>query len=259
MSNKKLAHMYDMTIGFKTSDTSSIKVINETTEFLYNMSNTYVNVNDPLYESETFNYNINNYDPSFESNGIPGVLDLNNNRFKLKSILELGDQFEIGDFLEIKIDGQNACGVDLTSVVLAYDTNSKFQNELQVLSTLKTSISQIKKIKKGETIGYGRKGIAKQDTRIAILAIGYADGYDRRFSNGVGKVLINNELAPIIGNICMDMCMAELGNIEAKEGDEVVIFGASPSISELAQSIGTIPYEILTNVGQRVQRVFYSE
>lgn len=139
------------------------------------------------------------------------------------------------------------------------DTNGKFQNELQALSTLKTSISQIKEIKKGQSIGYGRKGVVQQDSRIAILAIGYADGYDRRFSNGVGKVLINKQLAPIIGTICMDMCMVYLGDIEAKQGDEVIIFGDSPSISQLAQSIGTIPYEILTNVGQRVKRVFYSE
>jgi alanine racemase len=139
------------------------------------------------------------------------------------------------------------------------DTNALFQDELQPLSTLKTSISQIKKIKKGESVGYGRKSFAQKDTRIATLAIGYADGYDRRFSNGVGKVLINNQLAPIIGNVCMDMCMADIGEIEAQEGDEVIIFGASLTISQLAKSINTIPYEILTNVGQRVKRVFYSE
>ncbi len=129
ITSVKLANMYDMTIDFTTIDTSHIKVVNGTSEFLYNMSSSYASITDPLYSSGTYNFDINNYESSFEVDGIPGVLDLNNNRYRLKTILELGDQFEIGDFLQIKIDGQNACDVDLASVNLAYDPNSKFEKD----------------------------------------------------------------------------------------------------------------------------------
>ncbi|WP_028978868.1 bifunctional UDP-N-acetylmuramoyl-tripeptide:D-alanyl-D-alanine ligase/alanine racemase [Sporocytophaga myxococcoides] len=133
------------------------------------------------------------------------------------------------------------------------------QDQVQAVGTLKTIISQIKEIKKGETVGYGRKGIAERDLRIGTIAIGYADGYDRRFSNGKGKVLIQDKLCPVIGNVCMDMCMIDITETNAREGDEVVVFGKKPSLRDLSQAIGTIPYEILTSVGQRVKRVFYSE
>ncbi|MCC5946538.1 MAG: bifunctional UDP-N-acetylmuramoyl-tripeptide:D-alanyl-D-alanine ligase/alanine racemase [Bernardetiaceae bacterium] len=130
---------------------------------------------------------------------------------------------------------------------------------LKSVSSLKTTISQIKKVKAGDTVGYSRKGQVSEDMRIATIAIGYADGYDRRFSNGVGKVLVNGKLAPVIGNVCMDMTMIALGNIEAEVGDEVIIFGKDLPMSELAATIGTIPYEILTNVSERVKRVFHTE
>lgn len=133
------------------------------------------------------------------------------------------------------------------------------QDQLQPVGTLKTIISQIKEIKKGETVGYGRKGVAERDLRIGTIAIGYADGYDRRFSNGKGKVLVQDKLCPVIGNVCMDMCMIDITDTNAREGDEVIVFGRKPSLNDLSQVIGTIPYEILTSVGQRVKRVFYSE
>src|SRR5690606_9201568 len=97
--------------------------------------------------------------------------------------------------------------------------------ELQSISTLKTSISQIKALEKGQTIGYGRKGIMREDGQIATLPIGYADGYDRGFGNGVGHVLIKGEKAPIIGNVCMDMCMVDVTGMDVSVGDEVVIYG----------------------------------
>ena len=133
------------------------------------------------------------------------------------------------------------------------------QEQLQTVGTLKTIISQIKEVKKGETVGYCRVGKAVNDMLIATIAIGYADGYNRRFSNGKGKVLINGKLCPIIGNVCMDMCMVDITGVEAYEGDEVILFGEDLSISTLAKEIGTIPYEILTNVSERVKRVFYTE
>jgi len=133
------------------------------------------------------------------------------------------------------------------------------QEQLQTVGTLKTIISQIKEVKKGETVGYCRKGKADEDTVIATIAVGYADGYDRRFSNGKGKALVNGKLCPIIGNVCMDMCMLDITGVNAYEGDEVILFGEDLPIYTLAAEIGTIPYEILTNVSERVKRVFYAE
>jgi alanine racemase len=139
------------------------------------------------------------------------------------------------------------------------DATQLHQEKLQAASELKTVISQIKQVKQGDTIGYSRKGVAHNAMKIATIAIGYADGYDRKFSNGIGKVRINGQLAPIIGNICMDMCMVDITAIDCQAGDEVIVFGKNPNLLELAEAINTIPYEILTNVSERVKRVFYSE
>ena len=133
------------------------------------------------------------------------------------------------------------------------------QEALRPVSTLKTTVSQVKHIRQGETVGYSRKGVADADKTIATIAIGYADGYDRRFSNGVGQVLIHGQRCPLIGNVCMDMCMVDVTGLEVKAGDEAVVFGPQLTLVELAKSIGTIPYELLTNVSTRVKRVFYSE
>jgi alanine racemase len=139
------------------------------------------------------------------------------------------------------------------------EANGWLQEKLRPIGTLKTVISQIKHIKAGETVGYSRKGKAETAKKIATIAIGYADGFNRKLSNGNGKVLINGQLAPIIGNVCMDMTMIDITDIEANEGDEVIIFGENPTVFDLAQQVGTIPYEILTSVGERVKRVFLSE
>ena len=132
-------------------------------------------------------------------------------------------------------------------------------DRLQSISTLKTTISQIKTVAKGDTIGYDRSGVAKQESRIATIAIGYADGYDRRFGNGVGKVLIGDTLVPVVGNVCMDMTMIDVTNCDASVGDRVTIFDNSRTIQQLADSIGTIPYELLTKVSDRVKREYYLE
>jgi alanine racemase len=133
------------------------------------------------------------------------------------------------------------------------------QNHLQQAATLKTTISQIKNVASNETVGYSRKGKLKRDTIIATVAIGYADGINRRLSNGVGKMLVNGKLAPIVGNVCMDMCMLDITDIPAKEGDEVIVFGTDYPVTEMAKATGTIPYEILVNVSQRVKRVYFHE
>lgn len=138
------------------------------------------------------------------------------------------------------------------------EVNGLYQYQVESVSTLKASISKIRKVAKGETVGYSRKGAIEQDTRIAVVSIGYADGYDRRFGNGKGQMVVNGHLVPVVGNVCMDMTMLDLGDIPAIEGDEVIVFGVKPSVSYLANRIGTIPYELLTNVSERVKRVYYS-
>ena len=132
------------------------------------------------------------------------------------------------------------------------------QRRLVVASTLKTVISQIKQIPQGATIGYERKGVAQRPMKVATLAIGYADGFSRALGNGQGKVWINGQLAPIVGHVCMDMTMVDVTDIDTEEGDEVIIFGRELPITEVAAAASTIPYEVLTNVSERVKRVYYT-
>ena len=139
------------------------------------------------------------------------------------------------------------------------DPTTEGFHELKPVATLKTIISQVRNIPKGESIGYGRRGVAEQDMTLATIAVGYADGFSRAFSRGVGHVLINGRRAPVIGNVCMDMSMVDITGIDAKEGDEVILFGTQLPIQEVAASIKTIPYEILTNTSERVKRVFVAE
>ncbi len=130
---------------------------------------------------------------------------------------------------------------------------------LQNVGTLKTVILQIKEIKAGESVGYSRKYMANQTTRIATLPIGYADGIPRAWGNEKGYVLINNQKAPIVGNICMDMLMVNITDIDCNEGDTAVIFGKNPSVVTIANTLNTIAYEILAGISHRVKRVFYKE
>ncbi|PGH38106.1 MAG: bifunctional UDP-N-acetylmuramoyl-tripeptide:D-alanyl-D-alanine ligase/alanine racemase [Candidatus Nephrothrix sp. EaCA] len=136
---------------------------------------------------------------------------------------------------------------------------TKVNLPLEPANTLKTVISQIKKVKKGESIGYGRHGQVNRDSAIATIAIGYADGFSRAFGRGRGCVLINGKRAPVAGNVCMDMTMVDVTDIACAEGDEVIIFGKELPIQEVAAMINTIPYEMLTNTSARVKRVFYTE
>jgi alanine racemase len=141
------------------------------------------------------------------------------------------------------------------------DASGRDAAALRPVSQLQTTISQIKTLPPGHTVGYGRRGTAvATERRIATLAIGYADGYDRRFGNGVGTVLIHGQAAPLVGSVCMDMCMVDVTAIpQARAGDVALLFGEGLSLPELAHRIGTIAYELLTNVSERVKRVFVSE
>ena len=121
------------------------------------------------------------------------------------------------------------------------------------------SIPQIRTIDKEESVGYGRRFVATETTKIATIPIGYADGISRSWGNGIGYVVINGKEAKIVGSVCMDMLMADVTNIDCKEGSTVIIFGENPSVNLMAKQLNTIPYEILTGISQRVKRVFFRE
>jgi len=130
---------------------------------------------------------------------------------------------------------------------------------LKPISRLKSRISQIKTVELGETVGYNRAGAVKQKSQIAVIPVGYADGLDRRLGNGTGKVFLNGSYVPITGNICMDMCMVDVTGVPCQPGDEAEFFGERISIREVAEAAGTIPYEILTGISQRVKRIYTQE
>ncbi len=140
-----------------------------------------------------------------------------------------------------------------------YGISAIDNKRLQEVCALKTNILQIKHVPACETVGYSRKGKLNQDSVIGAIPIGYADGLDRHLGNRNGKVWVNGKFAPIVGNVCMDVCMIDLTGIDAQEGDVVEVFGPHQSITELADKLGTIPYEILTSVSRRVKRVYYKE
>jgi alanine racemase len=122
-----------------------------------------------------------------------------------------------------------------------------------------TRISQVKKILAGEPVGYGCADVSDKERVIAILPVGYADGLNRKLGNRNGNLYIKNTCVPLIGNVCMDMCMVDVTTLKVSEGDEAEIFGENIRVEEIAEKCGTIPYEILTSIPERVKRVFYRE
>jgi len=145
-------------------------------------------------------------------------------------------------------------GIGLYGIGLPEETNS-----LQTVGNLKTSISQIRNINAGDSVGYNRSGILKRDSRIATVKIGYADGYRREFGNGIGKMLVRGQLAPVVGKVCMDMTMIDITDTGGEEADEVIIFNDQIRVENLAQEIGTISYELLSGISTRVKRIYYYE
>lgn len=140
-----------------------------------------------------------------------------------------------------------------------YGINSRNNEMLHNVSTLKTTILQIHDVPKEDTVGYSRKGHLTRDSRIAALPIGYADGLDRKLGCSRAYCLVNGQQAPYVGNICMDVCMIDVTNIDCKEGDTAIIFGDDLPVTLLSDVTGTIPYEILTGVSSRVKRVYYQD
>ncbi len=140
-----------------------------------------------------------------------------------------------------------------------YGISAVNQHNMQNVCSLKTTILQIRNVPAGETVGYSKKGTIQKNSQIAILPIGYADGYNRKLGNGNGKVLIRGKLAPTIGNVCMDLTMIDITGIDAEEGDTVEIFSNNISILNVSKWLDTIPYEILTNISRRVKRIYFQE
>lgn len=145
------------------------------------------------------------------------------------------------------------CGIGL----YGFGNSAKEDANLKPIAKLKSIISQIHLIEKGETVGYNRAYKASGFEKTATIPIGHADGVSRQFGNGKGYVFVNNKKASIIGNVCMDMIMVNITNIDCKEGDEVIIFDENHKASSFAESTNTISYEVLTAVSQRVKRIFY--
>ena len=131
--------------------------------------------------------------------------------------------------------------------------------KLRNVCTLRTTILSVKTVKADETIGYGRHTRLEEDRVIAVIPIGYADGFDRRFSNYGGEVLIRGKRCPVVGNVCMDQAMVDVTGTDARPGDSAEIFGDKMPLEELADKLGTITYEILTSVSRRVQRIYFYE
>jgi alanine racemase len=173
---------------------------------------------------------------------------------QIKPIRHILNTSGISNFPEAQYD-MVRLGIGLYGV----SNNVEEQKYLENVGTLKSIISQIRTVQTGESVGYGRRFIAEMPTKIATIPIGYADGISRHWGNSIGYVTINNQKASIVGSVCMDMLMIDITEINCKEGDSVIIFGESPTVSYMANQLQTIPYEILTSISQRVKRVFYRE
>ena len=143
--------------------------------------------------------------------------------------------------------------------MIGLSPNDKLQKQLHNAVSFKTLISQISKVEVGDTIGYNRRYSIKNNTRIATIPVGYADGIPRLVGNGVGRVKVHGKYIPIVGNICMDMMMIDLGKLPAEEGDEVVIFDTLEELLTLSKHCQTIPYEVLTSISRRVKRIYVKD
>ena len=136
---------------------------------------------------------------------------------------------------------------------------STVNNKLRCVSTLKTTILQLRHVPAGDTVGYSRKGKIERDSVIAAIPIGYADGLNRHLGNRHGYCLVRGQKAEYVGNICMDVAMIDVTDIPCQEGDQVEIFGEHLPVTVLSDEIDTIPYEVLTAVSNRVKRVYFQD
>jgi alanine racemase len=171
-----------------------------------------------------------------------------------KSIRHIANTSGISRWPEAQLD-MVRLGIGLYGIDHSFGNKSP----LSTVTSLKTTISQVKELKPGEAVGYNRKGQLPDGGKIATVKIGYADGYNRKLGNGTGKMLVNGKEVPTIGNICMDMSMLDITGMEVTEGDEVIVFNDKIRVEDIARQLDTIPYEVLTGISQRVKRVYYYE
>ena len=133
------------------------------------------------------------------------------------------------------------------------------QDKLQHVTSMRSEIAQIKMLKRGESASYNRSFITDREMKIGIVSVGYADGLMRNLGNGRLNLYVAGHAVPVVGDICMDMCIVDLSGTDAKEGDEVVVFDEDHPVTTLAEKAGTIPYEILSRISRRVKRVYFHE
>ena len=179
--------------------------------------------------------------------------------FSHKILRHIDNSAGIEHFPERQLD-MVRLGIGLYGVEpLSEKLRVKNEGSLLPVSTLKTTILQIRHVAKDETVGYSRKGVLKRDSRIAAIPIGYADGLDRHLGNRHGYCIVNGQKAEYVGNICMDVALIDVTDIPCYEGDQVEIYGRQLPVSVLSDILGTIPYEVLTSVSNRVKRVYYQD
>jgi alanine racemase len=140
-----------------------------------------------------------------------------------------------------------------------YGVDPRDNRMLHTVSTLKTTILQLRQVPKEETVGYSRKGILTRDSVIAAIPIGYADGLNRHLGRGACYCLVNGKKAPYVGNICMDVAMIDVTDIDCQEGDMVEIFGEHLPVTVLSDVLQTIPYEVMTSISSRVKKVYFQD
>ena len=179
--------------------------------------------------------------------------------FSHKILRHIDNSAGIEHFPERQLD-MVRLGIGLYGVEpLSEKLRVKSEGPLQPVSTLKSTILQIRRVAKDETVGYSRKGVLTRDSRIAAIPIGYADGLDRHLGNRHGYCIVNGQKAEYVGNICMDVALIDVTDIPCYEGDQVEIYGRQLPVSVLSDILGTIPYEVLTSVSNRVKRVYYQD
>jgi len=234
-------------LGFHEDDFDElIRILKNNSQVYVRSIFTHLATADMPEEEDYAKYQLNRFDKSYES--ITKALDITPIKHALNSPGIVAYKEHQYDMVRLGIG------------MYGYSEYTDFMEKyLKPVVRFKTVISQISELEAGETVSYGRRFTAEHKTRIATLPVGYADGIRRSLGNGKASVGINGQLAKIVGSICMDMMMVDVTNINCKEGDEVTIFGNSPSIADVANWLETIPYEILTSVSQRIKRVYYKE
>jgi len=176
------------------------------------------------------------------------------NSFENKVLMHILNSAGISRFPEAHFD-MVRLGIGLYGVSATETDTGKLQN----VTVLKSALAQIKQLKKGESASYNRSFIAPKNMTIGIVSVGYADGLMRVLGNKNAGLWIKNKPAPILGDICMDMCIIDLEGINANEGDDVIVFDGKHPVSALAKAAGTIPYEILSRISRRVKRIYFHE